>query len=99
MERVTITVDARERRSGVPCLLTEVGVEIEIVTLAVGDDACGNRVVERKAVADLHRSLVASRLWGQVGALRRGPAVPTCSSREPISTTAPLPRVRCVGPS
>jgi ERCC4-type nuclease len=33
----------------------------------------GDRVIERKTVADLHRSLVGDRLWSQVGSLRRDP--------------------------
>jgi len=44
-----------------------------MVTLAVGDYAVGRRVVERKTVADLHRSLSGRRLWSQVAALRRDP--------------------------
>lgn len=73
MERMTITVDVRERRSGVPSLLADLGAEVETVTLAVGDYAVGDRVVERKTVADLHGSLTDRRLWAQVGALRRDP--------------------------
>ena len=41
------------------------------MTLAVGDYAVGDRLVERKTVEDLHRSLVDGRIWSQVGALRR----------------------------
>ena len=73
MNGMTITVDVRERRSDVPEALAALGVPISCVTLAVGDYAVGDRVVERKTVADLHRSLVGGRLWGQVGALRRDP--------------------------
>lgn len=54
-------------------LLIEAGADIDLVTLAVGDYAVGDRVIERKTVADLHRSLVDRRLWGQVAALRRDP--------------------------
>jgi ERCC4-type nuclease len=70
---MTITVDVRERRSEVPAALTALGVPLSFVTLAVGDYAIGDRVVERKTVGDLHRSLVGERLWSQVGALRRDP--------------------------
>ena len=37
VDTVTITVDVRERRSGVPRLLAELGLVVELVTLAVGD--------------------------------------------------------------
>jgi ERCC4-type nuclease len=73
MATVTITVDVRERRSGMPALLSELGAEVVLVTLAVGDYAFGDRVVERKSVTDLLASLKGDRLWGQVGALRRDP--------------------------
>jgi DNA excision repair protein ERCC-4 len=71
MDTVTITVDVRERRSGMPSLLRALGTEVVVVTLAVGDYAFGDRVVERKSVADLHASLTCDRLWSQIGALRR----------------------------
>jgi ERCC4-type nuclease len=70
---LTITVDVRERRSGVPEWLAALGVTVELVTLAVGDYAFGDRVIERKTIADLHRSLRDRRIWGQVAALRRDP--------------------------
>ena len=68
---MTITVDVRERRSGVPTQLAARGVKVELATLAVGDYVVGDRVIERKTVADLHRSLVDCRMWSQVAALRR----------------------------
>lgn len=71
VDNVTITVDVGERRSGVPRLLAELGLEVELVTLAVGDYAIGTRVVERKTVADLGHSLADHRLWSQIAALRR----------------------------
>ena len=73
VDTVTITVDVRERRSGVPRLLAELGLVVELVTLAVGDYAIGNRVIERKTVSDLGHSLADHRLWSQVAALRRDP--------------------------
>jgi len=73
VEGLTISVDVRERRSDVPALLTALGAPLSIVTLAVGDDAVGDRVIERKTVPDLHRSLIDRRLWSQVAALRRDP--------------------------
>ena len=73
MDRVTISVDVRERRSGLPSLLTDLGLRVELDTLDVGDYAVEGRVLERKTVADLHHSLAQGRLWRQVGALRRDP--------------------------
>jgi ERCC4-type nuclease len=73
VERLTISVDVRERRSDVPAQLTALRVPLSIVTLAVGDYAVGDRVIERKTVVDLHRSLLNQRLWSQVAALRRDP--------------------------
>ncbi len=73
VDSLTITVDVRERRSEVPTSLEALGMDLVFVTLAVGDYAVGERVVERKAVADLHASLESDRIWGQVGALRRDP--------------------------
>ncbi|WP_411276877.1 ERCC4 domain-containing protein, partial [Gaiella sp.] len=73
MEGLTISVDVRERRSDVPAQLTQLGAPLSIITLAVGDYAVGNRVIERKTVVDLHRSLVNRTLWSQVAALRHDP--------------------------
>jgi len=73
VDEVTITVDVRERRSDVPARLAALGSPVSIVTLAVGDYAVGDRVIERKTVADLHSSLVNRRLWSQVAALRKDP--------------------------
>jgi DNA excision repair protein ERCC-4 len=73
MDRMTITADVRELRSGVPDALVALDVHVELATLAVGDYDVGCRVVERKSVDDLHRSLCGERFWGQVAALRRDP--------------------------
>jgi ERCC4-type nuclease len=73
VDTLTITVDVQERRSGVPEMLVERGVSVDFVTLAVGDYAFGDRVVERKTVVDLHLSLKTRRIWGQVASLRRDP--------------------------
>jgi len=51
----------------------ELGLQVELGTLDVGDYAVGDRLLERKTVADLHRSLADGRIWRQVGALRRDP--------------------------
>ena len=89
VDALTITVDVRERRSGIPECLAALGVTVDVVMLTVGDDAFGERVVERKTIADLHRSLQHRRIWSQVAALRRD--VPTFSWKGLISMTGSVP--------
>jgi DNA excision repair protein ERCC-4 len=69
---VKILIDHGERRSGLPEQLTLLGLAVEVVHLAVGDVVVGGdaAAVERKSVADLHRSIATGRLWRQIGALR-----------------------------
>ena len=68
---VKILADHGERRSGLPERLAELGLEVEVTALPVGDFVIAGRVaIERKTVADLHRSISSRRLWRQVGALR-----------------------------
>lgn len=67
-----IIVDMREFRSELPSLLHRRGIEIEPVTLEVGDyilspDIC----VERKSVSDLIGSLNNGRLYSQCVAMTR----------------------------
>jgi ERCC4-type nuclease len=57
-----IVVDLRERGSGVPALLIEHGVDVELRRLSAGDYAVGGGgVVERKTVRGLHLDLVTGR--------------------------------------
>lgn len=59
-----------ERRSSVPAHLEALGVQVEMAVLTIGDYVVGaTAVVERKTVADFHRSIVNTRLWGQVANL------------------------------
>lgn len=63
-----IIVDMREFRSELPSLIHKRGIDIEPVTIEVGDyiltpDIC----VERKSVSDLIGSLQNGRLFNQVG--------------------------------
>lgn len=67
-----IIVDMREFRSQLPSLIYKRGIDIEPVTLEVGDyiltaDMC----VERKSVADLISSLNSGRLYTQCVAMTR----------------------------
>lgn len=69
---VKILVDVEEQRSPVPVCLEELGVEVEVVRLPVGDYLVAtDAAVERKTVKDLHECLVSGRLWSQLFALRR----------------------------
>ncbi|XP_067003038.2 DNA repair endonuclease XPF isoform X2 [Anabrus simplex] len=72
-----IIVDMREFRSELPALIHKRGIEIEPVTLQVGDyiltpDIC----VERKSVSDLIGSLNSGRLYTQALAMTRHYAKP-----------------------
>ncbi|KAM4624435.1 DNA repair endonuclease XPF [Polymixia lowei] len=67
-----VIVDMREFRSGLPSLLHRRGLDIEPVTLEVGDyiltaDTC----VERKSVSDLIGSLQSGRLYTQCLSMTR----------------------------
>lgn len=68
---VWVVVDQHELRSEVPAALRGLGVDVEVVSLAVADYAVGVGVlVERKTAGDLHRSIARRRLWAQLNALR-----------------------------
>ncbi|MCS6768199.1 MAG: ERCC4 domain-containing protein [Candidatus Nitrosocaldus sp.] len=75
-KRLRVVVDERERRSGVPDALKELGIYVDYATLDVGDyivhrDCC----VERKSVDDLINSIYDARLFIQVdGMLKHYPS-------------------------
>lgn len=65
-EKPAVIVDMREFRSDLPALLHKKGINIEPVTIAIGDyiltpDIC----VERKSISDLIGSLNSGRLYTQ----------------------------------
>ena len=91
VDRVTISVDVRERRSALPSHLSELGLVVRLVTLQVGDYVVGDRVLERKTVADLHRSLTGGRLWRQVAALRQDPRSAYLIVEGPDLDAGPIP--------
>jgi len=70
---ITIRVDAREVRSGIPDLLINTfGVSIEVAPLRAGDYELGGRpirVAELKAAPDLVALIADQRLFAQVDAL------------------------------
>ena len=68
---VTIVVDVAERASHIADHLRELRVVVREAVLPCADYIVGpSDAVERKSVADLHRSVVTARLWQQVAALR-----------------------------
>jgi DNA excision repair protein ERCC-4 len=70
-------VDRFEIPSGIPKHLERLGADVRLTMLEVGDyDVGGGTIVERKSVGDLHASVLAGRLWRQIGALRRSARYP-----------------------
>jgi DNA excision repair protein ERCC-4 len=68
---ISIIADIHERRSGVPRLLAETGVAVDVRLLEAGDYLLGGRgVVERKTVRGLHAAIISGRFWPQVRRLR-----------------------------
>ena len=64
--RVRVYVDERERGSGVPEVLQELGVAVVFQQLGVGDYIVSDRAaVERKTVEDLAKSVFDGRLFDQ----------------------------------
>jgi len=67
-----VIVDMREFRSELPALLHKRGIDIEPLTIEVGDYVLSPRlVVERKSPADLVGSLNSGRLYAQAAAMTR----------------------------
>ncbi len=65
-DRLCIVVDSRERNSDLLTRLEELGVELKIQTLPVGDYVLSDRVcIERKTVSDFESSIVSGRLFEQ----------------------------------
>jgi ERCC4-type nuclease len=70
-QALTILADHREQPSGIVDALAALGVDVRTTTLPVADYIVARGVgVERKTVADLHRSIIDGRLWLQVASLR-----------------------------
>ncbi|XP_074107002.1 DNA repair endonuclease XPF mei-9 isoform X2 [Cotesia typhae] len=72
-----IIVDIREFRSELPTLLHKRGIEIEPVTIVVGDYIITPEIcVERKSISDLIMSLNSGRLYNQAVSMTRHYAKP-----------------------
>jgi ERCC4-type nuclease len=66
---VRIDVDAHEPVT-ISSDLEKLGADVNVESLAVADYRTGKALVERKTVRDLHLTLAAGRLWGQLVRLR-----------------------------
>ncbi|CAB3223704.1 unnamed protein product [Arctia plantaginis] len=65
-EKPVVIVDMREFRSDLPALLHKKGINIEPVTIAIGDYILTSEIcVERKSISDLIGSLNSGRLYTQ----------------------------------
>ena len=66
-----MVVDERERKSGIPDLLKQIGVKVEMMNLPVGDYIVApETVVERKSVSDFISSVFDGRLFDQCNRLK-----------------------------
>ena len=71
VEDLRIIIDERERKSGIPKLLKDIGVNVEIKTLPIGDYIVSHEtVVERKSINDLIASIYDGRLFDQCNRLK-----------------------------
>ncbi len=71
IEELRIIVDEREKKSGIPKLLSAIGVKTEIKTLPIGDYIVApETVVERKTISDLVSSIFDGRLFDQCNRLK-----------------------------
>lgn len=69
---IQVIVDMREFRSELPSLIHKRGIDIEPITLEVGDYIITPEIcVERKSVSDLIGSLSNGRLYNQALAMTR----------------------------
>jgi len=71
IEDLRMVIDERERKSGIPDLLKQVGVKVEMTNLPVGDYIVApETVVERKSVHDFISSVFDGRLFDQCNRLK-----------------------------
>ena len=71
IEDLRMVVDERERKSGIPDLLKQIGVKVEMMNLPVGDYIVApETVVERKSVSDFISSVFDGRLFDQCNRLK-----------------------------
>ena len=71
---IKIVVDTREVTSGIPTILEELGAEVEVKMMEVGDYHVSNDIIiERKTVSDFLHSIIDSpgHLYGQLSDMMR----------------------------
>ena len=72
MDSNLITADYREQASGIPKLLAEKGIYMQLSRLDTGDYILNNElVIERKSAVDFIQSLVSGRLFSQCSRMVR----------------------------
>ncbi|MFZ1076133.1 MAG: ERCC4 domain-containing protein [Nitrosotalea sp.] len=71
IEDMRMVVDEREKKSGIPDLLKEIGVKVEMKNLPIGDYIVASEtVVERKSIHDFISSVFDGRLFDQCNRLK-----------------------------
>jgi ERCC4-type nuclease len=87
---VRVEVDVHE-----PTALREelgrLGADVRIRLLPIGDYRTGDALVERKIVRDLHLTLAAGRLWGQLGRIRAAGRRPFLLVEGALFDAGPIP--------
>ena len=71
IEDLRMVIDERERKSGIPDLIKQIGVKVETMNLPVGDYIVApETIVERKSVSDFISSVFDGRLFDQCSRLK-----------------------------
>lgn len=72
IEDLRMVIDEREKKSGIPDLLREIGIKTEMTNLPIGDYIVASEtVVERKSIHDFITSVFDGRLFDQCERLRK----------------------------
>lgn len=77
-----VIIDEREKTSGVPDLLRELGLMVDTRMLEIGDYILPRYAVERKGRRDFVRSLYSPRMFDQAHRLSEAYENPVLSSKE-----------------
>ncbi len=76
-QKIKIIMDIRERASGVESGFLEIGAEIDLQQLDIGDYICSDRVcIERKTVSDFLSSITDQRLFEQFNRMKKAFDIP-----------------------
>ena len=71
IEDLRMVIDEREKKSGIPDLIKQIGVKVEMMNLPVGDYIVApETIVERKSVNDFISSVFDGRLFDQCSRLK-----------------------------